>query len=1095
MIGTLLTTGELPSLPIDEKQRRLAVARALTREAAYDLAGGVFARVDGADRPDAVAVRDPDTTTSYRELALLTRRIAAALVEHGVGGGTVVAVGGPRGVQIVAALLATELIGAVYLPVDHTWPPLRLRDVLHRAGAALLLHSGARPPAGSDVETLSLVEAARRPPLPHPSRPTPDQPRYVLFTSGSTGLPKGAVVEHQGMMNHLHAKVDDLALTGADRVAQTAPLVFDISLWQMLAPLLVGAEVHVLPDDQAHDAERLLDTVVRERITVLEVVPTILRLLLDEVDRNGAAPPSLRWLLATGEELPPATARRCARSWPGVRLLNAYGPTECSDDVTHCEVGSPGPDVAHLPIGLPIANTALYVLRYDGARWSSCGQGEVGELFVGGVGVGRGYLGDPERTREAFFQDPFADTATGRLYRTGDAVVVTDDGLLEYRGRVDRQVKIAGFRMELSEIEAVLGTHPAVAACAVAVLQTDAEGSLVARETKLDGATGHRLIAYLCPHGDDLDEFDVRDHLAQRLPLPMVPQRFVVLPALPLTPNGKVDYALLATGTPVPGTTFVTPQGEREELVAAAMAELLGAERVGRDDSFVVLGGDSLLAVRLIARLRDDGYLASLRDVLLGGTPRGLAERLDAVGEVPRPTVAPSVPEVRRRPLTPQQSGVYFHWRLAPDNPYYSYQGSLRLVGPLDVGRLSTAWQTLLHENPILLARFVDDDAGPVHEFPHWAVPLDGLTDLTTLPAHERDERFRDAAFAVAAEPFDLRAAPALRVHLFRLAPGEHRLLVTMHEILLDGWGATILFGRLAELYDSPTTPGDALRYDRYLDWQERALADGGLDRARRYWRDQLAGPLPVLELPNPDRRPAHPSYRGEIVEAVVDAATHARMRDLAGRIGGTPFMIMLGAYALALGYYAGSDEIVVGAPIANREHAEQTEVVAFLINMLPLRITLDPTYTAREYLLAVRDRVVAGYAAAAYPFGWMLRDLTTVDRSTAHTPVFQTMLNQLTYPVRPAQAAGVTFAFTELDTGFTKYDCSLYVQAHPADTLLVQLAHHVDVVAADTARRLLESTLLALDALVRTPQTPVAEIDLLPLADRALLEEFSHGT
>lgn len=1090
----LLDTHELPELPITAEERDLAVTRALLGSTGHEVPPNVFAHVERPEVAVSVAVREPGHAVTYQELATRARRIAALLHIAGVGEGDVVAVGGRRGVDVVAAFLAAELIGAVYLPVDASWPVRRVHDVLIRAGARLLLTTApAEVFEAAPCQVVPVAEADTCVPRPGTPCPSPEQPRYVLYTSGSTGTPKGAVVEQRGMMNHLLAKVVDLGLTVEDRVAQTAPLVFDISLWQMLAPLLVGAEVLVLPDEQAQDATALGRIVVAQGVTVLEVVPTVLRLLLDEHDLGTAPPAGLRWVLATGEELPPDTARRCARSWPGVTLLNAYGPTECSDDVTHHVVGVPDAAVTHLPIGGPILDTVLHVLRSVDGGWRSCAAGEVGELFVGGAGVGRGYLGEPDRTRAAFYRDPFHATATGRLYRTGDAAVVLPGGIVEYRGRVDRQVKIAGVRMELGEIEAVLRAHPAVAACAVAAPSTAARGTLVARESKLDSAGERRLVAYVCPRDSDVDTAALRDHLARRLPLPMVPQRYAVLSELPLTDNGKVDYAALAALPATAGDTvpYAAPAGVEERAVADAMAELLDRPRVGRDESFVAAGGDSLLAIRLIARLRAAGYQVTMRDVLLGGTVAGVAARLAEVREEEQSVSTSDYSG--RRALTPQQSGVYFHWRLAPDNPYYSYQGSLRLTGPLDLARLTLAWQALLDENPVLLSRFVDGDE-PWHEYPHWTAELPAVTDLGVHPPEEREKMCRADALAEAAEPFDLTAAPAVRLRLFRLAPDEHRLLVTMHEILLDGWGATVLFSRLAELYGDPAAPGDPHRYDRYLDRQARALAGDDLVEARDYWRRQLSGELPVLTLPAAESRTSAPTYRGELVEQVVNATTTARLRELGGELGCTPFMVVLAAYALALGYHGGADEVVIGAPIANREDPRNADVPAFLINMLPLRIPLAPEDTAREHLAAVRDIVIAGYAASAYPFGWMLRDLRGVARSTARTPVFQTMLNHLTYPSRPVTARGVTFAFTELDTGFTKYDCSLYVQHHAADELLVQLAHQIDVVDANTARRLLESTLLALHGLTGDLDVPVSDIDLLPVTDRALLEEFSHA-
>ncbi|WP_329521404.1 amino acid adenylation domain-containing protein [Spirillospora sp. NBC_01491] len=495
VLDRLPATAGLPALAIPaadlERARELAVRHGMAREREVDLADPVITWVERfaaeADRP---AVRDRTRALSYAELAAEARRIAALLAAAGVEPGTVVGVGGARCATVVAAFLAIELIGALYVPADETWPAARVRDVLAQAEAPVLLtvDTGATAPALLDGAAEAGCRVVRAegaagcaPWAGPPLLDAPDRPRYVLFTSGSTGRPKGAVVEHQGMLNHLHAKIVDLGLTGADVVAQTAPLGFDISVWQMLCPLLVGGRVDVIGDETGHDPVAFARAVDGQGITVVELVPTLVGHLLD--DLAGAAGPGpagslggLRWMIATGEELPAELARRWLAAVPHARLLNAYGPTECSDDVTHHTVTAGDLDLLRLPIGGPVVNARLYVLREEDGRWTACDVGEDGELFVGGVCVGRGYLGDHDRTREAFYQDPFGDSPTGRLYRTGDAVRLLPAGAggedrptLQYLGRVDRQVKISGVRMELGEIEAVLQRHPDVRAAAVVV--------------------------------------------------------------------------------------------------------------------------------------------------------------------------------------------------------------------------------------------------------------------------------------------------------------------------------------------------------------------------------------------------------------------------------------------------------------------------------------------------------------------------------------------------------------------------------------------------------------------------------------------------
>lgn len=489
-VDRLLAPAALPALDVPAAQadraRELTVRHGMLRERDVDLADPVIARVErfAAER-DRPAVADRHRTLSYAGLAAEARRIAALLEAEGVEPGTVVGVGGERCAAVIAAFLAIELVGALYVPADDTWPAGRVRDVLDQAGASVLVTVDAAETAPALLEGAAeagcrVVRAAAADGLApwagEPRLDALDQPRYVLFTSGSTGRPKGAVVEHQGMLNHLWAKIIDLELTGADVVAFTAPLGFDISIWQMLCPLLLGGRIDVIGDDVAHDPEAFARAVDDRGITIVELVPTMVRHLLDDLTPGSLT--ALRWMIATGEELPAELSRRWLEAMPHARLLNAYGPTECSDDVTHHTVTAGDLDLLRLPIGTPIVNTRLYVLREeDDGTWAACDIGETGELFVGGVVVGRGYLGNDERTREAFYRDPFdASSPTGRLYRTGDAVKLLPAGAggedrptLQYLGRVDRQVKIAGVRMELGEIEAVLQRHPAVGAAVVVV--------------------------------------------------------------------------------------------------------------------------------------------------------------------------------------------------------------------------------------------------------------------------------------------------------------------------------------------------------------------------------------------------------------------------------------------------------------------------------------------------------------------------------------------------------------------------------------------------------------------------------------------------
>ncbi|GAA3228887.1 amino acid adenylation domain-containing protein [Actinocorallia longicatena] len=480
ILDGLLGVEELPRLTISPAEIERARGLAMSRDHQVDLTEAVITRVERiAAAQDRPAVRDEARALTYAQLAEESRRIATLLEGAGVRPGDVVAVGGVRSVSVIAAFLALELLGALYVPADTIWPANRVADVLEQAGVRVLFNTDpgeitpvlAEGAAKAGVSIVRSAQVASCEPWAGPARlDSLDQPRYVLFTSGSTGKPKGAVVEHQGMVNHLYAKIVDLGMTEDDVVAQTAPLGFDISIWQMICPLINGGQVHVISDETSYDSVAFAQVIDAQAITIVELVPTMVRLLLDDLAaQEGNQIAGLRWMLATGEELPGEVARRWLTEMPQAGLVNAYGPTECSDDVTHHTVTLSDLELLRLPIGTPVVNTRLYVLRKEDDRWFACDRGETGELFVGGTGVGRGYLSNHDKTRDAFFADPFEETLTRRLYRTGDAVKVLPSGPLQYLGRVDRQVKISGVRMELGEIEAVLQRHPSVGAVAVVV--------------------------------------------------------------------------------------------------------------------------------------------------------------------------------------------------------------------------------------------------------------------------------------------------------------------------------------------------------------------------------------------------------------------------------------------------------------------------------------------------------------------------------------------------------------------------------------------------------------------------------------------------
>ena len=557
--------------------------------------------------PDGVACADRLEQVTYADLNRRANNLALSLGQLGVGPEVIVALLCERSVDFLTAIISIFKVGAAYLPLDPLHPPDRIKNILDTSAPRIVLAADRFMPVleqalagahtGKRLEVLLIQEQARHSESKDnlPTQSGPDSLAYVIFTSGSTGVPKGVMIEQRGMLNHLFAKVEDLSLTAGDVVAQTASQCFDISVWQLLAALLVGGRVEIVDDHLAHHPAQLLDAIESGDVSVFETVPSVLRMMLEEVERRADARPSLpalRWLIPTGEALSPDLCRKWFAIYPRIPLMNAYGPTECSDDVTHYPTDRrPGAGAVSVPIGHAVANMRLYVLD---AQLEPVSVDHDGELYVGGIGVGRGYLNDVRQTAEAFMPDPFAQAPGGRLYRTGDLVRRLETGDLEFLGRVDRQIKIRGHRIELGEIEAVLSQHASVKECAV-----------VARE---DAPGQKRLVAYVVPGSDSpIASAELRDHVRERLPEYMAPANLILLDRLPLTPNGKIDHKALPAPDQADGKSeagFVPPGSEAEKALADIWLEVLNLDKVGVTDNFFELGGHSLLATQVFARVQ-----------------------------------------------------------------------------------------------------------------------------------------------------------------------------------------------------------------------------------------------------------------------------------------------------------------------------------------------------------------------------------------------------------------------------------------------------------------------------------------------------------
>lgn len=744
--------------------------------------------------PDAIAAVAADELLSYQGLLAASRHLGGRLRRAGAEPDRPIPLLAPRGLDFLVAVFGAWWAGAAYLPLDTESPAARLGELIATSGArlALVSHCQREAMAGA-LATLGpacqprCLELADEPAAiaagPEPELRvlgTADQLAYVIFTSGSTGRPKGAMLTHRGMSNHLTAKVQDLALSASDRVAQTASQCFDISVWQFVAPLLVGGRVVIFPTAVATDPHRLLAGIAAERVTIVETVPALLLLLLEEIAATGTGPATCRWMIPTGEALPPELARRWLAAFPATPLLNAYGPTECSDDVSHEVIDrSPAAAVVNCPIGRPVANARLHVVL---PGFYLAPIATPGELCVGGPAVGRGYLGQPARTAETFVPDPWSPQPGGRLYRTGDRVTLLADGRLELQGRLDHQIKVRGFRVEPEEIEACLRRHPAVRDAAVRAFR--------------DGSGATYLVAYL-EDGAGADETSLRTHLAAALPPYMTPSAFVHLAALPRNVNGKLDRRALlapAAGATARHEVFAPPQGPLESALAAIWQALLHVEAVGRRDDFFALGGHSMLALRAISLLRAQGFSLSLRDFAEAPGLAELARRatlLDPRRREAKPAFGPT-------PFSPGQHYYFGMQQLTPSERHI-----VQLLAPQE--RLEPRWvaatlAALLAHHDALRAHFVCDPTGWRQVIAEQVPTPFSLVDLSGLsPRHAKRVIAGGRGITRALK---IEEGPLLRFALLRRGRGEpDALLVVGHHLGLDELSLQLLFEDVATAY------------------------------------------------------------------------------------------------------------------------------------------------------------------------------------------------------------------------------------------------------------------------------------------------------
>ncbi|MFC8935836.1 non-ribosomal peptide synthase/polyketide synthase, partial [Rhodococcus sp. NPDC057135] len=1044
---------------LDDAERRLVLdewndtSHTLVDATLLDL---LFADAGVVEMSDG-ALTFGDTTVIHREFRSQVNALARHLVDCGVGPESLVAIALQRSAHYVVAVHAVIAAGGAYLPIDPKHPGERIRHVLDIGAPSVVLSTredAASLPAGIKPVLLDEIDLSRYSTgqiqdVEHLGSVSPDHIAYVIFTSGSTGKPKGVAVSHRAIVNRLLWMQHQYPLAPRDVVLHKTPATFDVSVWELFWPFVTGSRLVVAEPDGHRDARYLSELIAREGVTTLHFVPSMLDVFL--VDGDLEQLHSVRQVFASGEALSRATVVRFHERI-GARLHNLYGPTEAAVDVTFHETDSAvaGP----VPIGAPVWNTRTYVLD---RRLAPSPIGVPGELYLAGVQLARGYVDRPDLTADRFVANPFG---SGRLYRTGDLVKWNPIGEIEYLGRTDFQVKLRGQRLELGEIDAVLLELSGVLS-AVTVVREE------------------RLVAYVTADSAT-DTARLAGHSQAKLPAYMVPSVFVFLDSMPLGPNGKLDRRALPEPDVAVGD-YVAPSTESEKTIAAIFSELLGVDNIGVTADYFALGGNSLMATRVVARINSTlGSSLGVRELFDAPTVGALAE-LVADGDRPGlPGLGPR-PRPERIPLSPAQQRMWFLNRFDPDSGAYNIAAALSLSGDVNIDVLRQAISDVVDRHEVLRTLYPDSSSGPYqHILEHVPVvlePVDVSDPVATIGE-------------LVGAGFDVTAEVPLRVALLRTAASEHILVLVVHHIGGDGWSMQPLAADVMAAYASrlagiaPQWSPLSVHYADYTLWKIDSLGaeddpESEASRQIDYWRGALANMSTRLDFPTDRPHPTVASYRGATVSSVISAQTYSSVESLARRARSTPFMVLHTALSVLLSRMAGETDIAIGTPVSGRGDQAIDNLVGMFVGTVVLRTQVDPAATFRVLLEATRNADLSAFAHADIPFERLVEVLDP-SRSTAHHPFFQVVLATGDLPTPSVQLPGLVVSQVELDMPISKFDLQLDVSSPgPDGSATATWTYAVDIFEERTVRELAARFAAILDTVVVEPESVVGDLDL----------------
>ncbi len=999
--------------------------------------------------PDAIALVYEEQELSYGELNRRANQLARYLSAKGVGPEVKVGVCLQRGVEMVVALLGVLKAGGAYVPIDPDYPEERLAFMLEDSRMPVIItqddtldkipsHWGQSVSIDSDWSEIGKLIGHNLGNLA-----VPDDLAYVIYTSGSTGEPKGVAIPHRGICNLASDQVEFFDITRDSRILQFASISFDASVSEIFTALVTGARMLIGNKERMAGDKPLLNEMKKHSISVVTLPPTVIATLPEEELAE------LKTLVAAGESCPGYLVNKWGR---GRKFVNAYGPTEVTVCATMnvCEPGLENP-----PIGKPMANKKVYLLN---SLMQPIPAGMAGEVHIGGVGLARCYVNRPDLTADRFIPNPFSLSQGDRLYRSGDLAYFLPDGSLHFLGRSDHQVKVRGYRIELSEVEAAFKLLSQIDDVAVVALD--------------DHNLTKSLVAFVVEGQGPLEMAQLKASLRLRLPDYMIPAKIVVLEKLPLTPSGKLDRKALAhshlaeAARPEHKADEVMAMTPTQQLLSTIFEQVLSLDQVWLDDNFFELGGHSLLATQVIFRIQESFNIdISLKNLFEQPTVRGLSAVVDeqvlAATGLTRP---PIVARERQGPmrLSFAQQRLWFIEQMEPETPLYNIAGAVRLGGELDIRALERAINEVVRRHEALRTSIQSEDGVGVQVIEQWEQrPLSEI-DMSEVREEKREAESERVMKGEAGEPFKLSEGRLLRVKLIKEGAGRHILLYTMHHIITDDWLMNIFIRETVELYESYRKGEEVklgemvVQYGDYAEWQREWLEGEELERQMRYWREQLGGELPGLELPTKPGRPAALSYRGwqEVME--IEHGLTDGLKRTARRENVTLFMTLVAAYSVLLSPYAMQNEVCICSINSGRTRAEIRGLIGFFLNNLVLRTDLKGNPTFRDLLSRVRTTVLGAYAHQDLPFSKLVEEIQPA-RTSSGTPLGEVVLNFLPFEDSAIKVSGLTITPIAIPSQLVPFNLAMNIN-DSGHGLLISLQYNTDLFSGSTIKGMLTS-------------------------------------